>query len=188
MKKYPFIFIFIIFLNCSKDKSILNSQILYYDYYPLNIGYNWFFNVVGSENNPWIKRVVQQKLEINDKKYYIVTDIYGYDRQYLTSYTDTLHVDNQGRIFKYIKNKEYLLFDFSLESGKTYKYKDYTVTIKNVGLIETPAGSFDDCIQLFFDIPISVDDEIWYTFAPNVGMIKRMYGEGPTILLNSYKF
>jgi hypothetical protein len=32
------------------------------------------------------------------------------------------------------------------------------------------------------------NDEYWCCFAPNVGLVKKVAGEGPTLLLNSYEF
>ena len=157
-------------------------------YLPLNVGNTWFYDVKGSLKNPWIKRIVEEKLEINDSIYYTVTDIYGYTEPFPYIYTDTLHLDYQGRVWIYKNKTDHLLFDFSLENEGTYQYEDYIVTVKKVGLIETTAGTFINCIEFLFDIPISVDEETWYAFAPNVGLVRKMVGEGPTVVLNSYKF
>ena len=41
--------------------------------------------------------------------------------------------------------------------------------------MKTPAGIFDNCISLGFDVPQAFDEEIIYTFAPNIGIVKIQY-------------
>jgi hypothetical protein len=189
MEKTFFGLLLIIVLNnCTGDININDIGNSLCTYYPLKIGNVWYYNDQGSTNNPWVKSIVQRKVEINNKVYFEVTEIYGYDRPYPYIHIDTLCSDGQGRIIEYGNNKEYVVFDFTLENGKTYEYKNYVVTVKRIGSINTAVGTLNNCIELFFDIPISVDDEIWYTFAPNVGLIKKAVGEGSTLLLNSYEF
>ncbi len=86
--------------------------------------------------------------------YHVVEDTYGYNSQWPVSNIDTVYKDGQGRIFRYSGNEDYLLYDFSSIDGSSYNYKDYVVTVKKVGLVETPAGNFDNCIEILFDIPV----------------------------------
>ena len=199
MKKLTFMvcILFLSLSNCADDNDLLNPENnggKYY--YPLKVGNIWYYDVHNSDSNPCIKRIVENKLLLNGHTYYIINDIWGYSSQYPNNYKGTLRNDNDGNIWKYTKGKEYLFYDFSLKDGDTYKYTanslsnddDYIVTVKKVGRVETDKGVYDDCVEIFFDIPKYVDDEKWYIFAPNVGLIKETSGEGPTIILNSYAF
>ncbi len=48
----------------------------------------------------------------------------------------------------------------------------YNVSVKTKITTETPAGVFDNCIRLTFDCRQLMDEEIYYTFAPNVGLVR----------------
>ena len=51
--------------------------------------------------------------------------------------------------------------------------------------VQTPSGTYSQCIQMFFDIPQFVDDEKFYSFAPQVGIVEMYGGDGPQLLLDS---
>jgi hypothetical protein len=189
MKQYFIIISFAIILNNCTGDGISDSVNFYFTYFPLTVGNTWYFNDTGSASNePDLKRVIKNSIEINGKIYYTVEDTYGYDSPWPASNIDTVYKDSQGRIFRYSGNGDYLLYDFSAIDGSSYIYKDYVVTVKKVGLVETPAGNFNNCIEILFDIPVSIDDETWYTFAPYVGLVLKRMGEGPGYILDSYEF
>ena len=189
MKKYLLSILLIIVTNgCTDSIGIFDLSSLTDIYYPLKVGNIWYYDVQGSDDNPWIKTIVQKELELNGITYFEVTKNYGYKSTNPYLYTDTLRSDGQGRIINYKNNNEYILYDFTLEDGKTYEYKEYIVLVKKLGTIDTAVGQLNNCIEMFFDIPQYRDDEFWLTFAPNVGLIKSVAGEGPTLLLHSYEF
>ena len=95
---------------------------------------------------------------------------------------DSIRANKQGNIWR-IKNKnEYLWFDFTQDSGSTYIYSYplsfgernyyYNVYVRKNISTETPAGVFDNCIELCFDIPQVKDEERIYTFAPDIGLVR----------------
>ena len=179
-----------VLLFCSTNKDPLSLRDGESPFFPLSIGTVWYFDV-GShadKDNPWVKRIVQKKIEINGNEYFIVSDIYGFDRPSPSTYTDTLRADSQGNIWEFENGQEFPLYVFSSEAGSTYNYKDYIVTLRRVESLETPAGTFNDCIELYFDVPVFVDEETRRTFAPCVGLIRETHGEGPTWVLDSFEF
>jgi len=194
--RYVIIFTFIFFfINCENiEKDDTNDS--YDTYFPMNIGMKWFYNQNTSENNPYLKREITEKIQIENNKYFIISEIWRYNEDNPITYFDTLRQDNTDRIFKYSRGKEYLLYDFTLDSGDTYidssnsKYSElyYIVTYRDIDSVETDSGIYYDCIELLFDIPNMIDDEVWCTFAPGVGLIKRWSGEGPRFVLDSYDF
>jgi hypothetical protein len=182
--------------GCLKDDQIVSTDGNIYIYFPMKVGNVWYYDVQGSENNPWIKRAIKEQITIANKKYLVIEDVYGYSGQFPNKYSDTLRLDDQRNIWKHIKGIDYLLFDFTKKDSGTYKFKgysqnpdyEYVVTIKRYELLKINDSTYENCIEFFFDIPISVDDEKWYIFAQDIGIIKEAVGEGPTIILNSYQF
>jgi hypothetical protein len=105
---------------------------------------------------------------------------------------DTLRKDEKNRIWKYHTGTDYLLFDFTKDEGETYRYpfysEDFVVSISLIDSVKTKAGNFKNCRNFFFCIPIYVDSETWYVFAPGVGLVERIVGEGFSFYLTSYNF
>ena len=95
--------------------------------------------------------------------------------------SDTLRSDAEGRIWSYAQEQERLLFDFTAPDESSYTYAflpenaadsiHYGVHVRRDLAITTYVGVFDDCIRFPFDIPEMIDDEISYTFAPDVGLV-----------------
>jgi hypothetical protein len=91
---------------------------------------------------------------------------------------DTLRVSND-RVIRIENGTEYVLYDFSLPDRSVYNVKEgawpgadtFRVTIEHRSLEEVPAGTFDDCVRLHFDIPQYVDDEWTYSFCRGVGLV-----------------
>ena len=196
MKKLIFIIgiLSLILNSCSEENNISDSGQMSKFYYPLKVGNTWYYDSNISENNPWIKRIIEKEIFINDTKYFVVNNMRNFSSTSQNLDKDTVREDGEGRILRFTRGSESIYFDFSLNDGDTYTYfanpinsaNDYNVTFKRVGKVETNKGTYDNCIGFFFDIPEFVDDEKWYIFAPNIGLVKETAGEGPTLTLNSY--
>jgi hypothetical protein len=114
-------------------------------------------------------------MSIGNRTYYTWTYGDGVDA------IDTLTSDSVGNIWKYVGGTEYLMFDFLRDNGTSYRYElgdrwgdsvyYYTVSVWTNVSATTPAGVFQHCIRFRFDEPQVKDEEVFYTFAPDVGLI-----------------
>lgn len=59
------------------------------------------------------------------------------------------------------------------------------MTVNKISKVETQNGTYTNCIELFFNGLHEIDFEVWYTFVPNAGLIKRISEIG-TLELYSY--
>jgi len=179
MRTYAFLIIIILtyFINCAKDKNPMNSPIINTStYFPLKVGNTWYYDSPTPQTNPWAMKTIKSSFVENNTVYYEWTYGEGVD------VIDNIRADEQGNIWNLKNNNKYLWFDFTQDSGSTYVYNCpesfgeniyyYNVYVKKNISTETPAGVFDDCIELFFDIPQVVDEERIYTFAPNIGLVR----------------
>jgi hypothetical protein len=137
------------------------------NYFPLTLGNSWTYSSK-YDTSYQVTFSVFDTIRLNDKLYYL------YGKQ--NSLADTLSKDSLGNVWKYQLGSEHKWFDFSLDSGSTYIYwfaGSDTMIVYVIKYLELSvlAGYFNDCIDLWFDIPGVIDDEKAYCFAPNVGII-----------------
>jgi hypothetical protein len=139
-------------------------------YFPLAAGNSWTYCHGDTlHNQVW---TIQDTLLIDGEEY----STYVYN-----TWADTIRSDSAGRIWEYILGKNILWFDFTLTDRATYKVPaasftpgdSFIVTVSRNITVTTHAGRFENCIQLFFDIPEWIDEEIAYIFAPGVGIVEK---------------
>ena len=121
-------------------------------------------------------KIIKSSFIKNNTVYYKWTYDEGVD------VVDSIRADDQGNIWNLKNNSEYLFFNFTQDSGSTYIYNCpesfgneiyyYYVSVRKNISTETPAGVFDNCIELFFAIPQVRDVEKIYTFAPDIGLVR----------------
>jgi hypothetical protein len=172
--------------NCTGEKNVTGFSSNSQSYYPLGVGYTWYYEsgVPGRKPNI-IYTSVEKKIVEGGTTYFIL--IHGSDS--IPNYyvrRDTVFQDDLGRIWKKVRSQDYLWFDFTYGEGDTYGFQNYTVIVNRNFNLHTPAGSFINCIELFLFDPAVVDSQQWLYFAPGVGLVKSMVGEGPTAVLHSY--
>ncbi len=104
-------------------------------------------------------------------------------------FTELIQSDSLGRIWKYEEGLKTLWFDFTLTESDSYSYTsnpwNYIVKVKRGLTEETLLGVLQDCIYFIFDDSTAVDEELYYTFAPEIGLIQEANGMGITYLLES---
>ena len=172
--KYVSIVIAFLLISCSE---LFESEKDYSSiYFPLEEGNIWYYCRLNADSNNLIIRKVNDSFRRNDKIYYHWTDEEG------SSFGYPIRADQNGNILLLEGSEEYLWFDFSQDSGSIYQFgqeaqfddKDYNYTVhvlsKNA-TIDVPAGTFYGCMTFLFDIPQVCDEEIYYAFAPHVGII-----------------
>ena len=138
-------------------------------YFPLSVGNTWDFLHRDHERSFTVQDRIFGTAKLNDRQYYL------FRRPRAPLY---LRPDEAGNVWLYDDGEEsrWLLFD--LPDGAIYMYPDSTissakVTVARNLVVETPAGTFTDCIRLEFDIDGIADDAYSLTFAPGVGIVER---------------
>ena len=182
MKVPNFIFLIILshLINCGQGNNPMDSSNIYSSkYFPLKVANTWYYDCPIPQTNPWAMKTIRSSFQKDNTTYFRWT--YGEGVDALDA-IDSIRADKQGNIWKLINGKEYLWFDFTQDSGSTYifDYPDtwgdkvyyYNVYVRKYITCETPAGEFDNCILLIFDIPQVRDEEISYTFAPDIGLVR----------------
>jgi len=86
--------------------------------------------------------------------------------------------DSNRYIYEYFPGiGEFLLFDFSMQPGDSIKYeqppKRAVVLLSRSATVNAKAGIFSNCLAFMYDRVIPyVDDEEYYYFAKNVGLVR----------------
>lgn len=143
------------------------------DYFPLTIGNSWTY--YGSYDTTYKRTyLIKDTTNINGEKYFV------YGMQNMSDYNDTIRKDAAGNILKLVHGNPIMWFDFSKDSGDVYfhPFSDsyiYNVTIRKFLTVNSYLKDFDDCIDIFFDVPNIVDDEVGYALAPGCGIVRK-YG------------
>jgi hypothetical protein len=146
-------------------------------YFPMHVGDTWYYDFPSPPSSPWAVKTIRDSLSIDNRTYYTWTYGDGVD------IIDTLRSDSVGNIWKRNGDRDYLMFDFQRDSGATYRYElgsrfgdsvyYYNVLVRTNVSTSTPAGLFQKCITLLFDIPQVRDEEVIYTFTAKIGLIKQ---------------
>lgn len=144
----------------------MNAQ----DLFPLEVGNSWTY--CGSSDTVH-KRIylVTDTVNIGNKKYFL----YGH----ISLDKDTIRKDIHGNIWISINGIDHLWFDFTRDSGDVYTFPfndtsySFNVEVSKYLTVKTHNGTYTNCVRFDFDIPQIIDDEISYTFAPGIGLIKQ---------------
>ncbi|WP_439184921.1 hypothetical protein [Carboxylicivirga taeanensis] len=160
MKKLLFIsLIFIALISCEKDD---NQKLkLDVDYFPLQIGNHWNFELAGKDS-------IIDLTEINGIDYFEFVNDYG-----KTSY----YRKQDNRIYTKLssgESKEEMKFDLNANIGATWKYGSGYVTLMSKNATITIGDTkIDNCLQFNFHNEDLIDygSTIW--LAPEVGFIQQ---------------
>ena len=162
---------------------VISLQITAQDYFPLKIGNSWTYC---SSQDTTYKRVylIKDTVNIGGSKCFL------YGRQNDET-NDTLWKDKCGSVWKLKNGIPVLWLDFTKDSGSVYYYPQFdselfTVTVRKYLSIDTYVITFNNCIELFFDIPSLIDDEEILTFAPEIGLIKKLGAWSDDLLYSAY--
>ena len=143
------------------------------NYFPLSIGNTWYYKYAEIDSIDYLPDLVFDIIKINNTTYYE----FGSNKEY----PYIIRSDSLGRIWRRTDDKENIWFDFTLPDSGFYVYRPfhddqpYVVQVRRNITIKTFAGVFLNCIEFFFDDTTSFDDEQWYTFAPNIGIVRKQY-------------
>lgn len=155
------------FLQCERHSlSPSNTTV----YFPMRIGNQWTYHVANNRDFVRQDKIVGTKT-VGKYEYFV------FER----SFTPMTYVDSvlfrsepDNRIIINRAGQDYLYIDFDLPIGENWQsFGEYTAVIEKKDFaVVVPAGNFKNCIQVFFDIPRFIDDEMTMIFAPGVGMIE----------------
>lgn len=165
---------------------LLFTKIIAQDYFPLEVGNTWTYRWNFDTTNT-ITYQISDSINIGNMKYFLYENVLN------NTFIDTIRKDYDGNVWKRLNETDYLWFDFTKDNGSSYTFPSfdsvyaYRVTLSKSFTRVTIAGTYSQCIDLFFEIPQFRDVEIRYSFAPNAGLVEKYYGEGPDYLLYSIK-
>lgn len=153
-------------------------------WFPLQIGNNWQYAT--NETESVMTRNISGTIKIGKFDYFV----WGAAGM---THADTIRCDEIGNIWKFSTGKDLLWFDFSRNHSETYTFPAgifgedmvFNVQVRKNLNVKTPAGSFSQCIQFFFDVPQAVDEEMIFTFAPQVGLVVQQNNGWVTYRLKS---
>ena len=91
--------------------------------------------------------------------------------------SDTVRVEPSGKVLGIDNSVERVLFDFGAADGSRYTYPfldslEYDVLVRSNTSADTFVGEFSSCMSFFFDVPDIVDEELSYTFCPEIGLTR----------------
>ena len=145
------------------------------NYYPMHVGdYHIFETRYSGFDPPWYDTMsVFDTISINSSFYHQVDSYW--------SRLLNLRMDDIGDIYLYSVNdsQDVLLYKFHSALGDSYRVDSlyggwsFDVIVSGVNkTTETLAGTFNDCITLFFDSPQVTEDAVDIWFAPSVGIVR----------------
>jgi hypothetical protein len=149
-------------------------------YFPLNLGdtYHYYQSLPcpPSLSQPTFSVgfiVIKDTITIGGRRYYYVPGLYYGD--------DTVGVDNKGDLMYHYRGVDGMFYKFNALVGDTWRVAlpfingvpdtlIATMQSRN-DTVRVHAGTFINCLRIFFDHPGSVDDEFWHWLAPGVGLV-----------------
>jgi len=151
------------------------------NYFPLEFGNYWLYREEGID--ALIRVRILDTLTVDGN----VCAYYGSNK----GTADLIFADDLGRVWQYQNNKPVLWFDFTTADADSYFYRpdstslNYTVKVHKHKTITTKCGILKECVTFIFNDPHAVDEEMVYTFAPNLGIVEIWNGIGIHHVLES---
>jgi hypothetical protein len=150
------------------------------DYFPLNVGdtYHYYQSLPcpPSLSEPTFSSgyiVISDTMRVNGRKYFYVPGLY-YG-------SDTVGVDDKGNLLYHYRGVDGVFYKFNASAGETWRVAlpfeggvpdTFVVTMQSRNdTVRVHAGTFTNCLRIFFDLPRGIDDEFWHWLAPGVGLV-----------------
>ncbi len=175
-KLLAFCLMLLAFSSCDKDdetQSLCGTRLeMLQDYFPLQIGNNWEFELRG-------KRVVTQIQGLNGKDYFEIVDAYQTSRFY--------RVENDQVFVRSLEGEEELIFDLAAEVNTTWNYGVGKITLTDRHASVTIGDiQIDDCLMFIFHNEDLIDYGGSVCLAPGIGFIQETcqecFGQGFSLL------
>jgi hypothetical protein len=155
----------------------------YRHYFPLKLDNNWQYRFEKTETIYALPDSIFVTVQLNGITYYT----WGDNQEFPI----VIRQDENGRIYRRVNNEDKLWFDFTGNHGDVYTWSNdgddikFTVTVRKNVSVMTYAGQFENCIEFHFDNPESRDDEFSYTFAPDIGIVKKQFSRKNLLLVSA---
>lgn len=135
---------------------------------PLAPGNHWsLVSAHADSSGPDTTRLrVLSTAEVNGRTYYALRGLTGEEAMLVRD-------GENGHVYWRREGTDVLWLDPSVRDDSTYAFGRFEVTVSTVDSVETPAGTFTNCLRFSFDIPEAADDEYSYTLKPGVGFVRR---------------
>ena len=169
--------------SCEIPMVILTSLLFFFsslkgadNYFPLEIGNTWNYKYADEPGLiDYQSDAVFDTTRINNVLYFE----FGSDKEY----PYLIRADSLGRIWQKRDYGVTIWFDFTLPDSGFYEYypfleepPHFVVRVSRNLSIDTFAGEFHNCVDFFFMDSTMFDAVLRYTFAPDVGIIRKQYG------------
>jgi hypothetical protein len=153
------------------------------NYFPLNIGDRHTYyeafpcppeSVWSRSSGPVLQDSIIDTTVVDGKKYYV-----GF-------YGGMARVDTMGNVINRAAGFDQVYYKLNASVGDTWSYKvnsggqDYTYTVtmqSRTDTVRVHAGTFVNCLRIFFDIPGVSDAQLTHWLAPEVGLVFRCQWE-----------
>jgi hypothetical protein len=161
----------IFFQTACKDDAPLFPGINGGDYFPLQVGNRWTYTLTYPSGTYILEHEIVGTAAIGAHDYFVFRRTFDLAVQDDTTYYRS---DGSGRVFINWQGQEALYIDFNRGAGESWEsYGEYIASINKKNFrSDVPTGRFQDCIEVFFDYPPAIDDELWQVYAPGVGLIE----------------
>jgi hypothetical protein len=141
------------------------------DYFPMQVGNRWTYTLAYSTGAYTLEYEIVGTEMVGSHEYFV------FERKFdLAVTTDTVYYrsDGDNRIFINFQGENVLYIDFNRTEGQSWQtYGEYIATIEKADFqAEVPAGFFEHSVEVFFNYPSAVDDEVWEVYAPGVGLVE----------------
>lgn len=159
-----------ILIGCG-DNPVSPSALAGRGFFPMQVGNEWTYAHEVNQDFVWTTRIVG-KTRISLYEYFIYET-----RRAGGVGTDTMYfrAGTSEKIFLNWQGNDVLYIDFNKKEGESWEtFSAYKGSVLRRNLkIDVPAGTFANAIEIFFDIPEYVDDELRNVYARGIGLIQR---------------
>ena len=142
-------------------------------FFPVDIGNSWTYRF-DFDTTETVQRTIPDTT--------VISGITWFTYRYNPQFQVLIREDSLGRIWKYFPpvDRAWIWFDFTLDDGALYWLPadfggQYLVSVHKCIPCSTNVGSFNNCVQFYFNDPLLVHEDIIYTFAPGLGIVREQH-------------
>ena len=157
--------------NACEDGSSPFFPRLSEEYFPLQVGNRWTYSLQYPSGTYVLQYEIVDTRTIGSHEYFVSRRSFDLAVNQDSSY---YRIDASGRIFTNREGEDALYIDFNRDVGESWEsYSDYVARISKRDFeMNVPLGRFENCIEVFFDYPPAIDDELWEVYSPGIGPVE----------------
>ncbi len=175
-----------IFLLTGCERSSLNPAPAG-NFFPMAVGNSWTYVLGSDTSKDELTITITGTVQKGSFMYFVFESRVNFNPQF--GQKEYYRNGPNGDIFMFSNNQDVLYADFRKEPNATWNsFGDHIAKITRKNFREdTPAGGFNNSLEILYDIPQAVDDEFTVRFAPTVGIVSQRAGYGSRMALKSYR-